>query len=180
VENISDLYHINNQRIQHNPKSKSYVQHDKNLRKAINAMKSKLEKQLFDKNILPSAKKLLVSLNKHWAGLTVFIDCPDIPMDNNQAERGLRSSVLGRKNYYGSGAIWSAQLAAAMFTIFETLKLWDINPHTWLLTYLQECAMCDGSPPDKIERYLPWHMSSELRKLFSQPPKYENLDESLG
>jgi transposase len=180
VENIGDLYHINNQRIQHNSKSKSFAQYDKNLRVAIKAMKSKLEKQLADNSVLPSAKKLLVSLNKHWAGLTVFVDCPDIPMDNNQAERGLRLSVLGRKNYYGSGAIWSAQLAAAMFTIFETLKLWNINPHTWLLTYLQECAMYDGSPPDNIERYLPWQMSVELRKLFAQPPKYENPDESLG
>jgi transposase len=178
VENIGNLYHINNQRIQHNLKSKSFSQYDTSLRAAIKEMKSKLENQLSDNSILPSAKKLLVSLNKHWPGLTVFVDCPDIPMDNNQAERGLRSSVLGRKNYYGSGAIWSAQLAAAMFTIFETLKIWSVNPHTWLLAYLKECAIHGGSPPDDIERYLPWQMSVDLRKLLAQPPKYENPDDS--
>ncbi len=36
----------------------------------------------------------------HWQGLTIFVDHPHIPMDNNAAERGLRGSVLGRKNYY--------------------------------------------------------------------------------
>jgi len=180
VERIGNLYHINNQRIQQKPKSKLFRQHDKDLKAAIKNMEDELKKQLSDDAVLPSAKKLLVSLDNHWLGLTVFVDRPDIPMDNNQAERGLRPSVVGRKNYYGSGAIWSAQLAAAMFTIFETLKLWHINPHTWLLTYLQECAMYEGSPPDNIEKFLPWIMSPELRKLFSQPPKYENPDELLS
>ena len=52
------------------------------------------------------------------------MDHPEIPMDNNTAERGLRRSVVGRKNYYGSGAVWSEELAADLFTIFGTLILW--------------------------------------------------------
>jgi transposase len=174
VEKIGNLYHLNNQRIQHNPKSKAFRLHNDNLKVAVKKMKSALKKESLDNAILPSAKKLLTSLSKHWKGLTVFVDYPDIPMDNNQAERGLRSSVLGRKNYYGSGAIWSAQLAAGMFTIFKTLKLWGINPHTWLITYLQHCAIHSGSLPENVEKFLPWEMTPELRGLFSRPPKYEN------
>lgn len=174
VERIGKLYHINNQRIQYTQKSKAFRTHDHELRKAISDMREALDQQYQDASLLPSAKKLLKSLNEHWSGLTVFIDDPEIPMDNNQAERGLRSSVLGRKNYYGSGAIWSAELAAALFTILETIKLWEMNPHTWLLAYLHECAMNDGSPPDTIEKYLPWKMTPELRKLFAKPPIYEN------
>ncbi len=71
-------------------------------------------------------------------------------MDNNTAERGLRGSVVGRKNYYGSGAVWSAELAAALFTIFGTLKLWKLNVHTWLLGYFYECALLGGKPPEDI------------------------------
>ena len=40
----------------------------------------------------------------HWAGLTVFVDHPWVPMDNNVAERDARLAVVGRKNFYGSGA----------------------------------------------------------------------------
>ncbi|MBS0351969.1 MAG: transposase [Proteobacteria bacterium] len=131
------------------------------------------ELELKDHQILPSAKKILKSLSNHWQGLMILVDHPHIPMDNNAAERGLRGSVLGRKNYYGSGSVWSAELAAVMFTILKTLKLWDINPHTWILAYLQECAMRGGSPPELIDHLLPWNMNSSLRQLMAKPPKFE-------
>lgn len=137
-------------------------------------MKKELIKQLADTELLPSAKKILKSLDKHWSGLTIFVDRPEIPMDNNIAERGLRTSVVGRKNYYGSGSIWSAELAAALFTLFKTLKLWNINVHTWLLKYFHECALIGGMPPENINKFLPWKMPKIQRELFSRPPTYEN------
>lgn len=172
VKSIDNLYHINNKRLQYKEKSKSFRTKTMELKKAITKMEEKRDEQLQDKMLLESAKKLLKSLKKHWNGLTIFVDHPNIPMDNNTAERGLRPCVVGRKNYYGSGAIWSAELTASLFTIFETLKLWGINVHTWLLAYLQECAMVGGVPPDDIDKFLPWLMNDKLKKLFSEPPKY--------
>ena len=84
-------------------------------------------KQLENETLEKQARKLLESLNRHWDGLTVFLDFPDIPMDNNRAENGLRKPVVGRKNYYGCGSIWSSVLLAEMLSIFGTLGLWDIN-----------------------------------------------------
>jgi len=173
VKEINNLYHINNNRIQHSEKSRQFRKYQKQLKEALFKMNNDIDEQMKDSAIAPSAKKLLISLKKHWGGLTVFVDSPNIPMDNNIAERGLRSSVTGRKNYYGSGAVWSAKLAAALFSIFKTLKLWNINPHTWLLAYLQECATNNGKYPEKIDSFLPWKMSDKQKELFSQPPKYE-------
>jgi transposase len=178
VERIGHLYHINNVRVQNKPDSRAFKESDHQLREAIKAMSKQMESEMKDQMILPSAKKLLKSLSKHWQGLTVFVDHPEIPMDNNIAERGLRSSVLGRKNYYGSGSVWSAELAAVMFTILKTLKLWDINPQTWLLAYLQECAMRSGCAPDRIEPFLPWNMSASLRQLMAQPPRHVHQNSS--
>ena len=95
-------------------------------------------------------------------------------MDNNQAERSLRGSVIGRENYYGSGSIWSSELAAVLFTLFETLKLTGLNIHTWLLAYLQECAMSGGLPAASIQLFLPWNMTEKQKALFAQPPRFEN------
>ena len=39
------------------------------------------------------------------------------PLHNNRAERLLRQAVLLRKNSYGSGAQWSGELAAKLFSI---------------------------------------------------------------
>jgi len=184
VDQIAGLYHLNKQRLQYPEKSKPFQRAQADLDKALKKMHKEALKQLQPKesndttNLLPSQKKLLKSLLTHWEGLSIFADQPEIPMDNNLAERGLRSSVVGRKNYYGSGAVWSSQLAAALFTIIKTLKLHSVNPHTWLLAYLHECAMHGGSPPDNLQRYLPWQMSGESKQRFSESPKYE-IDTSL-
>lgn len=173
VERINELYHINNERVQSLQEDEAFKGPDQLLREAVKRFRNNIDEQLQDASLLPSAKKLLKSLNKHWEGLTYFVDNPEIPMDNNRAERGLRTSVLGRKNYYGSGAIWSAELAAALFSIFKTLELWGINAHTWLLAYLYECAMQGGKAPSDAEKYLPWNMDEEQKKVLSQAPKHE-------
>ena len=97
-------------------------------------------------------------------------------MDENIVERGLRGSVVGRKNYHGSGATWSAELAAALFTLFKTLKLWKINVHTWLQIYFYECALIGGAPPEDITKFLPWNMTEEEPEIFTQPPKFKNSE----
>jgi transposase len=79
----------------------------------------------------------LESLQEHWAGLVRFVDDPHIPMDNNASERAGRGPAVARKNFYGSGALWSGRLAAAMFSLLATLAHWKINPRLWLTWYLE-------------------------------------------
>ena len=71
--------------------------------------------------------------------------------------------MVGRKNYYGSGAEWSGKLAATMFSIFQTLLLWKLNPRLWLSEYLQACAHNGGRAPADAESFLPWNLSEERR-----------------
>ncbi len=104
---------------------------------------------------------VLESLQNHWEGLTRFVTHPGTPMDNNAAEQAIRTGA-GRKNYYGSGSDWSADIAAFLFSIFMTLKLWGINPKIWLNSYLEACAANGRKPPEDISPYLPWLMSEEM------------------
>lgn len=174
VNRIGKLYEINNKRIKNEAGSKEYKANDALLKKEIKEFHDMVNKQLADDNLVRSAKKLLNSLNNHWGGLTVFVENSEIPMDNNTAERGLRNSVVGRKNYYGSSAVWSGELAAIMFTIFETIKRWKLNPHTWLINYLQTCANNNGPPSESITSFLPWNMTEQQKELFAKPPNIEN------
>ena len=112
---------------------------------------------------------MLASLLAHWSGLTVFVEYPDAPMDNNRAENTIRTPVNGRKNYYGSGSLWSAQLAAMLFAILQTLVLWDINPRHWLRCYLTACAQNGASAPQDIDPFLPWAMDETRRTALSRP-----------
>jgi transposase len=173
VKLIADLYHVNNQRILQKPGSPLFITHDRQLRDAVAKMHDTLNVQRADATLLPASKKVLDSLENHWEGLTIFVGRPEIPMDNNLAESGLRSPVVGRKGYYGSGSIWSAELAAVMFTILGTLKLAGMNWQAWLSAYLQECVFYGGKVPDAVERFLPWNMIPKVKELLSTPPNYE-------
>jgi transposase len=95
-------------------------------------------------------------------------------MDNNKAENSVRNPATGRKNYYGSGAEWSAELAAMLFSILQTIILWNINPRHWLQAYLTACAENGGQPPTDLTPFLPWTMGEarlcELKKPLKQIP----------
>ena len=55
--------------------------------------------------IVPTCRKALRSLLDRWSGLTLFVDDPKIPMDNNASERTVCGPAMGRKDYFGSGAL---------------------------------------------------------------------------
>jgi transposase len=114
-------------------------------------------------------KKVLASLLEHWSGLTLFVEHPEAPMDNNLGENSIRTPVNGRKNYYGSGSICSAQFAAMLFAILQTLVLWGINPRHWLSCYLSACAENGASAPQDIAAFLPWSMDEARRAALSRP-----------
>ena len=73
-------------------------------------------------------------------GLARHQELPQLPLDNNTAERALRTPVTGRKNFYGSGAGWAAHLAADVWTVTATAARHGIEPLSIVTGYLQECA----------------------------------------
>jgi len=166
LESIAALYQMNDQRIALLDNPEAFAKADSKLREATDKMKEKRDSELLDETLHPARRKVLESLENHWFGLLVFVDFPHVPMDNNTAERDVRGPAVGRKNYYGSGAIWSGKLAAIMFALFQTLLLWNINPHSWLTAYLQWCADTGGEALDEGKSYLPWNMSEEQRHSF--------------
>jgi transposase len=115
-------------------------------------------------------RSVLISLQNHWHGLIIFLASPKVPMDNNSAERAIRNPVIGRKNYYGSGSIWSAELAAMMFSLLQTIELWKLNPRHWLQEYLTTCAGQGGTAPADLTPFLPWSMSEDMRRQLAKPP----------
>jgi transposase len=115
-------------------------------------------------------RSVLISLQNHWHGLIIFLTHPEVSMDNNSAERAIRNPVIGRKNYYGSGSIWSAELAAMMFSQLQTIELWQLNPRHWLQDYLTVCAELGGIAPADLTPFLPWSMSEDRRRQLAKPP----------
>ena len=184
VEKIGSLYHINNLRCKEfDPKlpvqwqSALFKKHHEQLIKEMDAMAAQRDEFLkthtsddSDSTVLTKAKvKILTSLQTHWKGLIVFLEHPEVPMDNNNGERPIRNPVTGRKNFYGSGSLWSSQLAAIMFSVFQTIALNGLNCNHWLRSYLMACAENHGKAPDDLSPFLPWEMDEDRRYQLSKP-----------
>jgi len=51
----------------------------------VQHIKERLDQELAGGQLAPEQEKILKSMRRHWAGLTVFVDHPQVPMDNNAA-----------------------------------------------------------------------------------------------
>jgi transposase len=171
VERIAALYECNDRRLEAPRATALFTAHDRELRRGVTAMERQREAELAQPELHPARGKALESLRAHWAGLTVFVEHPEVPMDNNTAERSERGPVVGRKNYYGSGAVWSGRLAAMLFSLLQTLALWGLNPRVWLTAYLTACADAGGQAPAQPEALLPWNLPEERRRAWSLEPQ---------
>jgi hypothetical protein len=114
----------------------------------------------------PAAARVIATLNNEWDGLKRHRDLPHLDLDNNAAERALRTPVIGRKNFYGSGAAWAASLAAGIWTITATAAQNDIEPLHLLTDYLTSCARNGGKPltGGKLDPFLPWTPAGRARR----------------
>jgi len=121
--------------------------------------------QAADPDLGAAAKKVLATLEHEWDGLIAFLGHPGVPLENNAAERGLRRPVVIRKACYGSGAAWSAGLAADAWSILATASQNHLNPLAYLRAYLVACAEAGGKPPADaaLGRFLPWAVSEADR-----------------
>jgi len=176
VNDIRELYRLNTARLEVwdetlplDQQSSAFAKGHEDLETKLSEMQARCEAHLQESDLHVAKQKVLSSLHNHWDGLTVFVERPEIAMDNNTAERTLRTPVVGRKNYYGSGSVWSAHLAAMMFSVLQTILLWGLNPHHWLSAFLQACADHGGQSPVDLNSFVPWQMSAERREALSRP-----------
>src|SRR5216683_6148613 len=176
VEDIRELYRLNAVRLEAwdetlrlEQQPTAFVERHRDLETQLSQMQARCEAHLQEPDLHLVKHKVLSSLHTHWDGLTVFVERPEVAMDNNTAERILRNPVVGRKNYYGSGSVWSAHLAARMFSVLQTVLLWGLNPHHWLTAFLHACAEHGGKSPTDLSAFLPWQMAPERREELARP-----------
>ena len=76
-------------------------------------------------------KAIRYALND-WHRLTVFVDEPGVPLDNNATERGLRGVAIGRRVHFGSKSRRGTQVAAIYYTLIESAKAEGVDARGYL------------------------------------------------
>ena len=174
IERIASIYRLNEERLKHydpalERQTPAFDAAQNELKKAVDELFAQAEMELAGLSARAREGKALRSLLKHREGLNVFVDNPQVPMDNNAAERALREAVIGRRLSFGSDSEDGADFTATMYSVIGTLALNGIDVLRWLEAWLEACAENGRQPRDDLSPWLPWTMSEERRREFMTP-----------
>ncbi len=112
----------------------------------------------------------LASLLRYRTGLSVCVQQPLVPMDNNRVERALRRVVIGRQLSHGSHSPTGAELQGLLLSVCSTLAMAGIDLGRWLEAFLGECArQGPGATVPQPQEWLPWGMPPDRRQVLLRP-----------
>lgn len=141
-------------------------------RKSVRAEKSKplvddFFKFLLDNQpLLSKSGETFKAMNyalKIRASLEKFLSDGRVEIDNNIAERAIRSIAIGRKNWLFAGSDQGGATAASIFSLIETAKMNKLDPFWYLnkvLTVIQDYNS------QKLDELLPWNIKCSGDPLF--------------
>ena len=163
---IRRLFRLNRQRCKALDKGNAQrvSQYDRQLREKLEQLRQSAEKELAVNDLVAVRRRPLKSLLKHWSGLTVFIDHPEVPMDNNRPERNWRDLARFRRNCYGVFSAKFAKVTAQLMTVMMTLKINGIALVPYLQEYFKACAEAGGKAPANLDGLLPWALSADIEQ----------------
>lgn len=155
LEQTGGIYHnehqCNNMNLSLEDKLKYHQEHSA---KYISNVYNKIDQLFNEKKVEPNSK--LGQAIRYWinnkAGLTQFLKVPLESLDNNWAERSLKTLILQRKNSLFFKTIDSAVVHSGMTSIVKTCSENSINAFKYL-NWLQD--NCTKAKKDPI-RYTPF------------------------
>ena len=103
------------------------------------------------------------------AGLRVFLEYPDVPIDTNHLEREIRPIALGRKNWLFCWTEVGARYVGVIHSLIATCRLQGVAPYTYLVDVLQRI---ETHPANRVCELTPrlW------KDLFAARPLRSDLD----
>lgn len=67
-----------------------------------------------------------------WEAVVAFVDHPELPPTNNEAERALRHAVIARQIGYGTRTREGSRAYSSLLSVIETCRLRNLNPWTFI------------------------------------------------
>ena len=98
-----------------------------------------------------------------WDALCLYTTDGRLGIDNNPAERALRTIAITRKNFLFLGSDASGDRAAVIYTVLQSAKLNGLDPEAYLADVIDR--MAKGHPIHRLSELLPWNWTKAETKL---------------
>jgi transposase len=95
-----------------------------------------------------------------WEALVRYTTDGQIEIDNNAAERALRTVALGRKNFLFAGSDAGGERAASIYSLIGSAKLNGLDPEAYLRHVIGRIA---DHPVNRVAELLPWAVAGQLQ-----------------
>jgi transposase len=123
----------------------------------LDELRSWLEKMMTTRSRKSETAVAIRYAFSRWTALARYIEDGRVEIDNNAAERSLRSVNPGRKNFLFAGSDDGGERAAAIYTITRTAKLIGLDPELYLRQVLERIG---DHLINRITELLPWNLAA--------------------
>jgi hypothetical protein len=119
-----------------------------------------LQEQIGERKVEPNSGLggAITYMLKHWSELTLFLRCPDAPLDNNICERALKKAILHRKNslFYKTSA--GARVGDLFMSLIHSAELCQADPFDYLVALQRHHRDVSKNP----DQWMPWNYQANL------------------
>jgi transposase len=105
--------------------------------------------------------KAISYLLRHWKKLTLFLEQPGVPLDNNIVERSLKLAIRNRKNALFYKTLNGAAVGDLFMSLIHTCELNGANPFDYLTELQRHAAELKQNPSE----WMPWNYRETLARL---------------
>jgi transposase len=122
-------------------------------------LKTQLDERVVESN--SGLGQAISYLLNHWQKLTLFLEKPGVPLDNNIVERALKKAILHRKNSLFYKTRKGAQMGDLFMSLIHTCELNDVNAFDYLTELLRHTEELKRDPSE----WMPWNYRETLSRL---------------
>jgi transposase len=137
--------------------------HQQHSRPLMDGLHEWMEAQFRDHKTEPNSGlgKAISYLMNHWPKLTLFLDQPGAPLDNNIVERALKKAILNRKNALFYKTLNGAGVGDLYMSLIHTCEWNGVNPFHYLTELLRYAEELKSHPSE----WMPWNYRDTLARL---------------
>jgi len=137
--------------------------HQEHSKPVMDELHTWLQAQFDERTVEPNSGlgQAISYLLKHWPKLTLFLERPGVPLDNNIAERALKKAIRHRKNSLFYKTRKGAQMGDLFMSLIHTCELNDVNAFDYLTELLRHPEELKQNPSE----WMPWNYRDTLARL---------------